>query len=86
MSSNSDDDDDDDDDDKDKYDNDNKDEDDESLNALNDKLCDANVRLRDENVRLRGIINPLSTVATFWQLFVLYSCIFGLNGREVTVF
>ena len=52
------DDDDDDDDDKDEYDDDNKDEDndDESLNALNDKLCDANVRLRDENVRLRGII------------------------------
>ena len=43
------DDDDDDDDDKDEYDDDNKDEDndDESLNALNDKLCDKNVRLRE---------------------------------------
>ena len=27
-------------------------------------------------------INPLSTVATFWQLFVLSGCIFGLHGPK----
>ena len=31
-------------------------------------------------------INPLSTVAAFWQLFVLSSCIFGLNGRKVIAY
>ena len=66
MPSSSDDDDDDDDDDKDEYDDDNKDEDnDETLNALNDKLCEENVRLqglvKEYRIRIRDLTADLQS-------------------------